>query len=67
VQPFRALGVLVLGKACSWVSRELAASMLIPLMKKATGNDARPVSAKDCDNAVWTRSMNRTAVDNIRK
>jgi hypothetical protein len=47
VQPFRKLGELVLGNACPWISRELAANMLTPLMKKATGNNARPVSAKD--------------------
>jgi hypothetical protein len=49
LQPFRKLGELVLGNACPWVSRELAANMLTPLMKNATGNDAQPVSAKDCD------------------
>jgi hypothetical protein len=52
VKPFRKLSELVLGNACPWVSRELAANMLTPLMKNATGNDARPVSAKDCDYAV---------------
>jgi hypothetical protein len=46
VQPFRKLGELVLGNVCPWVSQELAANMLTPLMKRATGNDARPVSAK---------------------
>jgi hypothetical protein len=33
VQPFRTLGELVLGNACPWVLRELAANMLTPLMK----------------------------------
>jgi hypothetical protein len=51
VQPFRKLGELVLGIVCPWVLRDLAANMLTPLMKHATGNDARPVSAKDCDYA----------------
>jgi hypothetical protein len=32
MQPFRALGELVLGDACPWVSRELAANTPIPLM-----------------------------------
>jgi hypothetical protein len=49
MQPFRKLGELVPGNVCPWVSRELAANMLTPLMKNATGNDARSVSAKDCD------------------
>jgi hypothetical protein len=56
VQPFRKLGELVLGNVCPRVSRELAANMRTPLMKNATGNDARPASAKDCDYAAW---MNR--------
>jgi hypothetical protein len=60
VQPFRRLGELVLGNVCPWVSRELAAIMLTPLMKNATGNNARPVSAKDCDYAAWMKSMHRT-------
>jgi hypothetical protein len=63
VQPFRKLGELVLGNVCPWVSRELAANMLNPLMKHATGNDARPVSAKECDYAVWIKSMHRTLVE----
>jgi hypothetical protein len=42
VQSFRKLGELVLSSACPCFLRELAASMLTPLMKKATGNDARP-------------------------
>jgi hypothetical protein len=37
VQPFHKLGELVLGNACPWVSRELAANILTPLMKNATG------------------------------
>jgi hypothetical protein len=40
VKPFRKFGELVLGNTCPWVSRELTANMLTPLMKKATGNDA---------------------------
>jgi hypothetical protein len=32
-------------------------------MKNATGNDARPVSAKDCDYAVWMKSIHRTHVE----
>jgi hypothetical protein len=60
VQPFRKLGELVLGNVCPWVSRELAANMLTPLMKHATGNDARPVSTKDCDYAAWMKSIHRT-------
>jgi hypothetical protein len=67
VQPFRKLGEPVLGIACPWVSQELAANMLIPLMKNATGNDARPVSAKDCDYSVWTRSTLRAVVDYVHK
>jgi hypothetical protein len=63
VQPFRTLGELVFGNACPWVLRELAANMLTPLMKHATGNDARPVSAKDCDYAVWMKSIHRTLVE----
>jgi hypothetical protein len=62
VQPFRKLGELVLGNACPWVSRELAAYMLTPLMKHATVNDARPVSAKDCEHAFWMESIHRTLV-----
>jgi hypothetical protein len=46
VQAFRKLGELILGSACPWVSRELAANMLIPPMKNSTGNDTRPASAK---------------------
>jgi hypothetical protein len=65
VKPFRTLGELVLGNVCPWVSRELAANMLILLMKHATGNDARPISAKDCDYAAWMKSINRTLVDVI--
>jgi hypothetical protein len=65
VQPFRRLGELVLGNVWSWVSRELSANMLTPLMKHATGNDARPVSAKDCDYAIWTKSIHRTVVKSI--
>jgi hypothetical protein len=53
IQPFRKLGKLIFGNACLWVLRELAANMLIPLMKMTTVNDARPVSAKDCDNTAW--------------
>jgi hypothetical protein len=52
VQPFRRLGERVLGDACHWASCELAANLLTSLMKHAAGNDARPVSAKDCDYAV---------------
>jgi hypothetical protein len=65
VQPFRKLGELVLGNVCPWVSRELAANMLTPLMKHATGNDARPVSAKVCDYAIWMRSIRRTVVKSV--
>jgi hypothetical protein len=63
VKPFRKLGELVLGKTCPWVSRELAANILTPLMKHATGNDAQPVSAKDCDYAVWMKSIHRALVE----
>jgi hypothetical protein len=52
VKPLHKLRELVLGNACPWVSRELAASILIPLMKNANGNDTRPASAK----AATTRS-----------
>jgi hypothetical protein len=62
VQPFRELGELVLGSTCPWVSRELTANMPIPLMKNATSNDVRPVSANDCDYAAWMKSIHRTAV-----
>jgi hypothetical protein len=62
VQPFRKLGELVLGNAYPLGSRELAANMLTPLMKHATGNDARQVSAKGCDYAVWMKSIHRTVV-----
>jgi hypothetical protein len=65
VQPFRKLGELVLGEACPWVSRELAANMLTMLMKTATGTDARPVSAKDCDYAAWMKSIQRAVVKSI--
>jgi hypothetical protein len=65
VQSFRKLGELVLGNVCPWVSRELAANMLTPLMKHATGNDARPVSAKECDYAIWMKSMHRTVVKSV--
>jgi hypothetical protein len=65
MQPFRKLGELVLGSACSWFSRELAANMLTSLMKNATGNDARPASAKDCDDAVWIKSMHRAVVKSV--
>jgi hypothetical protein len=41
--------------------------MLTPLMKKAAGNNARLVSAKDCDYAVWTRLIYRAIVDYVRK
>jgi hypothetical protein len=67
VQPFRKLGELVLGNACPWVSRELAANMLTPLVKNATVYDARPVSAKDCNYAVWTKSIQWTIVDYVCK
>jgi hypothetical protein len=62
VQPFRKLGELVLGNVCPWDSRELVVNMLTPLMKHATGNDAQPVSAKDCDYAIWMKSIHRTVV-----
>jgi hypothetical protein len=65
MQPFRKLGELVLGNVCPWVSRELAANMLSPLMKHATGNDARPVSAKDCDYATWMKSIHRAVVKSV--
>jgi hypothetical protein len=39
--------------------------MLTPLMKNATGNDARPVSAKDCDYAAWMNSIHRTIVKSV--
>jgi hypothetical protein len=65
VQPFRKCGELVLGNACPWVSRDLAANMLTPLMNNATGSGARPVSAKDCDYAVWTKAIHRTVVDYV--
>jgi hypothetical protein len=67
VQPFRKLGELVLGNACPWVSRKPASHLLTPLMKQGAGYDARPLSAKDCDYAVWTRSIHRTVVDYVRK
>jgi hypothetical protein len=67
VQPFRKLGELLLGNFCSWVSREMAANMLNPLMKHSTGNDARPVSAKDCDYAIWMKSIHRTLVEVVSK
>jgi hypothetical protein len=63
VQPFRKLVELVLGNAYPWISRELAANMLTSLMKNATGNDARPVSARDCDYVVWMKSKHRTPVE----
>jgi hypothetical protein len=62
MQPFRKLGELVFGSACPWVSRGLAASMLTPLMKNATGNNVRPVSTKGCDYAVWMKSIHRAAI-----
>jgi hypothetical protein len=65
VQPFRKLGELVLGNVCHWVLRELAANVLTPLMEHATGNDARPVSAKDCDYAIWMKSIYRTVVKSV--
>jgi hypothetical protein len=65
MQPFRKLGELVLGSVCPWVSRELAANMLTPLMKHATGNDARPVSAKDCDYTIWMKSIHRAVVKSV--
>jgi hypothetical protein len=65
VQPFRKLGDLVLGNVCPWISRELAANMLTPLMKHATGNDARPFSAKDCDYAIWMKSITRTVIKSV--
>jgi hypothetical protein len=65
VQPYRRLGELVIGNVCPWASRELAANMLTPLMKHATGNDARPVSAKDCDYAVWMKSITRTVIKSV--
>jgi hypothetical protein len=65
VQPFLKLRELVLGNVCPWVSRELAANMLTPLMKHATGNDARPVSTKDCDYAIWMKSIRRTDVKSV--
>jgi hypothetical protein len=46
VQPFHKLRELVLGNVCPWVLQELAANMLNPLMKNATGNDARPSPPK---------------------
>jgi hypothetical protein len=55
LQPFRKFGELILGNACPWVSQELAVSMRTPLMKQATGNDAGPVSAINCDYAVWMK------------
>jgi hypothetical protein len=67
MQPFRKLGELVFGYVCPWVSRELAANMLTPPMKNATGNDARPVSAKDCDYAAWMKSIHRTLVEVVDK
>jgi hypothetical protein len=63
VQPFRKHCELVLGNVCPWVLRELAANMLTPLMKHATGNDARLVSTKDCDYAIWMKSIHRTLVN----
>jgi hypothetical protein len=65
VQPFRKLGELVLGNVCPCVSRKLAASMLTPLMKHATGNDVRSVSAKDCDYAIWMKSIHRIVVKSV--
>jgi hypothetical protein len=41
--------------------------MLTPLMKHATGNDARPVSAKDCDYAVWIKSITRTVIKSVKQ
>jgi hypothetical protein len=32
-------------------------------MKHATDNDTRPVSAKDCDYAIWMKSIHRTLVE----
>jgi hypothetical protein len=61
-KPFRKLCELVIGYACPWVSREMAANMLNPLMKNAADNDARPVFAKDCDYAAWMKSIHRTLV-----
>jgi hypothetical protein len=37
--------------------------LLILLMKNATGNDARPVSANDCDYAAWMKAIHRTVVE----
>jgi hypothetical protein len=65
VQPFRKLGELVLGNVCPWVSRELVANMLTLLMKHATSNDARPVSAIDFDYAIWMKSIHRTVVKSV--
>jgi hypothetical protein len=36
-------------------------------MKNATVDDARPVSPKDCDYVVWTRSIHRAVFDYFRK
>jgi hypothetical protein len=59
------LGELFFGNVFPWVSRELAANLLTPLMKHATGNDARPVSAKDCDYVIWMKSIHRTVVKSV--
>jgi hypothetical protein len=39
--------------------------MPTPLMKHAIGYDARPVPAKDCDYAIWMKSITRTVFKSV--
>ena len=63
---FSRLGLLILGNACLWVSQLLAGATLTPLLKKATGNDARPTTAKNRDMAMWLKSAAKAESASVR-
>ena len=63
---FTELGTMILENTCPWVTLALYGTLLTPLNKKATGNDARPVSAEDRDCATWHKAAQRALNSAVR-
>ena len=53
-------GTAIISAECPWVSLGLGTNLLTPLLKKATGTDARPVSAKDIDISTFLKAAQRS-------
>ena len=59
MKEFERLGRKIVNNDCPWVSNALGGVLLSALLKKAQGNDARPVTSQDRDNGMWDQAATR--------